>query len=575
MPAHEFIRQQNELIQQLQTAITEYEQTTVEVEVSLAHTMASAKQQFDKKLADLAKPVEEIRELCSIIEQRLSWSRQSVMTSLYSFPNITEIDADRQMALYLSTAQEKSAKLKKYGHAKKSYYFIFGTAFFILALILCVIDSLEISQFLVKIDYYMFNRDDILHPFFITFSIIFNSASLIFSSVYIIQSYKHNQKERNAITFAPVLLAVMLFIAQLFSFASLAGQNFYMCIVVIETLLTLVILIRMNSRRNEHKRYFATLVHTLNLAENLYQQQLSKVNADYNHWLGSIRQNHQERHQKVEHVLSDRFASLSGAITNYNQENRVFGAAWGDPQWRRWQSTSSPPTIPAVRLGTLRVRYKEYRVPPMPMFISFPGGQNLLLKASSAVQKETTEMVQSLLLRLFATYPPGTIRCTFIDPVSFGHNVAPFMQLKNFDESLVNSQVWTEAGDVERQLADLSGYIAQINQIQMGGTIEEYNARHRNAPLPYRFLVVFGFPYKFTYDNALSLLAIARNGPRCGVYTLVVYEREQPHPQGFTLADFERVSIVIAWEDDQVVWDGVKLTRQTPIIANNPVVENG
>ncbi len=187
-------------------------------------------------------------------------------------------------------------------------------------------------------------------------------------------------------------------------------------------------------------------------------------------------------------------------------------------------------------------------------FLPLIGGRNVLLKASGAAKAMAIQAVQSLMLRLLATMPPGKLRFLLIDP-EFGKNVAGFV--RDLPEELTGGHAWFEARQVEQQLVGLSEHMGMVIQKYLGNqypTMEAYNAEAGEVAEPYRLLVVVNFPANFTDAAAQRLVNIAASGPRCGVYTLITVDTEQPLPYGFNLADLERTATVIVWDGRRFVW---------------------
>ena len=228
---------------------------------------------------------------------------------------------------------------------------------------------------------------------------------------------------------------------------------------------------------------------------------------------------------------------------------------WVDRSWNDW-SPSTNASIGTLRFGQFRGRNVEDLA--ISALISFPGEYSLLLKTRQEGRKAAVQGIQSLLLRLLAAVPPGKLRFTFIDPVGLGQNVTPFMHLADYDKQLVTSRAWTEPRHIEQRLAELTEHIETVIQTYLRNeytTIEAYNEQAGEIAEPYRILVVFDFPTNFSEDAARRLLSISQNGPRCGVYTVVLADTEKPLPHGFALADLERVSTVIAWNGNHFVWE--------------------
>jgi hypothetical protein len=74
-------------------------------------------------------------------------------------------------------------------------------------------------------------------------------------------------------------------------------------------------------------------------------------------------------------------------------------------------------------------------------------------------------------------------------------------------------------------------------------------------------LVVFDFPVNFNETAARRLVSIAQNGPRCGVYAVILMDTDKVRtnnhsslPYGFNPADLEQNAEVIAWQDGRWVW---------------------
>jgi S-DNA-T family DNA segregation ATPase FtsK/SpoIIIE len=192
-----------------------------------------------------------------------------------------------------------------------------------------------------------------------------------------------------------------------------------------------------------------------------------------------------------------------------------------------------------------------------PALFTFPSNQSLILKASNNGRSSGAAGIQSLLLRLLASLPPGKLRFTFLDPVGLGQNAAPFMHLADYDEQLVTGKAWTEPQHIEQRLADLTEHMEKVIQKYLRNqytTIEDYNAKAGEIAEAYRVLVVFDFPVNFSETAARRLVSIAQNGPRCGVYAIVLMDTDKPLPYGFNSADLEQNAEVIAWQDGRWVW---------------------
>jgi S-DNA-T family DNA segregation ATPase FtsK/SpoIIIE len=155
-------------------------------------------------------------------------------------------------------------------------------------------------------------------------------------------------------------------------------------------------------------------------------------------------------------------------------------------------------------------------------------------------QENTTasSSVRSMILRLMASIPPGKARFTFIDPLGSGNNVAPFLELADWDPLLVDTKAWCQQREISEKLSELNAHLELVIQKYLKGrfeSIEDYNVAAGEVAEPYRFVVVFDFPAQFDEQSAHLLARLVQNGQRCGVYVLVVHNGDQSPPYGVNL----------------------------------------
>ncbi|HEV7222745.1 MAG TPA: FtsK/SpoIIIE domain-containing protein, partial [Pirellulales bacterium] len=192
-----------------------------------------------------------------------------------------------------------------------------------------------------------------------------------------------------------------------------------------------------------------------------------------------------------------------------------------------------------------------------PALLSFPDRSSVLFKAQGKARDRAIEVMQSAMLRLSTTIPPGKVRYTVIDPIGLGQNFAAFMHLADFDEQLIGARIWTESGQIETRLADLTEQMEVVIQKYLRNefeTIEAYNAEAGEVAEPFRYLVIANFPANFSEAACRRLVSIVSSGARCGVHTLISVDTKMPMPQGFKLADLEQHCVNFVWQEDKFVW---------------------
>jgi hypothetical protein len=190
----------------------------------------------------------------------------------------------------------------------------------------------------------------------------------------------------------------------------------------------------------------------------------------------------------------------------------------------------------------------------------------MVFQVEGAAKDQAVSAVQSLILRLLASQQPGKVHFTFIDPEKLGGNVKPFFSLPDAAATLGIDNPWYHNPDIKQQLRKLIDHIAQAKNSE--GPVESYHV-----------LVVMDFPAKFTPEAADDLLRIARNGPQCGVSTILVVDIAQvltAFDQHLQL--LEKGSMVVTWdgESQQFAWQdspfqGGRLTLDVvPSIDSSP-----
>jgi len=295
----------------------------------------------------------------------------------------------------------------------------------------------------------------------------------------------------------------------------------------------------------------------------------------------------------IDKQLAAAYANLIHEAATLQTDSAFAGAAWEDEVWTNWAPATDAAF--AARIGTLsaEIPVGYGRLLPslvgsisVPALVPFPEGQCLLVQASGADKRAAAGASQSAVARLLATIPPAKLRLTFIDPVALGSNIAAFMPLADHEDSLVTSRAWSEPQHIEQRLADLTEHMETVIQKYLRAdykTIYDYNDAAKEVAEPYRLLVVFDFPVNFSDTAARRLVSIARNGPRCGVYTFIVRDTDKPLPYGFSMSDLEAAAARIEthplgtkkglqWNDpDFGKWD-LALDAQAPALTLSKVI---
>ena len=319
-----------------------------------------------------------------------------------------------------------------------------------------------------------------------------------------------------------------------------------------------------------------------------YQQDLQTSQRQFEETTASIGQ----RRDAAWNALAEKWREGAGKIRAFIEENvretKKLYPSWDSPQWNTWQ----PPTVlpPFMPFGRMHVDLKAIPaaishdqelnglLPPqfdLPALFPFPQNASLLLKATGEGRRRAIDAVQALMLRMLTAVPPSKLRFTIIDPVGLGENFAGFMHLADHDELLVTNRIWTEPGQIEARLADLTETMENVIQKYLRNefkSIDEYNAFAGEVAEPIRVLVVANFPVNFTETAARRLVSIATTGARCGVYTLLINDTKLPFPPQFEMKEIERSALTLAWNGERFEWEDPDF-KKLPLTLESPPPE--
>lgn len=317
--------------------------------------------------------------------------------------------------------------------------------------------------------------------------------------------------------------------------------------------------------RDDVRKHYQTIAQSAITVELWHKACLKGNKEQYDRQVAQYQAKYQQQIETSTSRFNQQMAWLVPRITDLNTRANSLSPSWTEPNWADWVP-ASPQTFPSVvRLGELTAGEGKYTI-TSPALFPLPNQRSLIFKAEGPAKAMATQTIQGVLLRLLATIPPGKLRFTFLDPLGLGQNVAPFMHLADDDEKLVTSKAWTEPQYIEQRLADLTEQMETViqkylrNQYQ---NIEEYNQHAGEVEEPYRVLVALDFPSNFSETAARRLLSIATNGPRCGVYTVILIDSAQAQLYGFNQAEMENTGIVITWNGQRFVYQDKARVKET------------
>ncbi len=280
-----------------------------------------------------------------------------------------------------------------------------------------------------------------------------------------------------------------------------------------------------------------------------------------------------ERHQaNWQSLLTDWQAAIAPlhtflrAVTD--KADQLF-PPWDLARWENWQ----PPAqfTNAAQVGWLRIPLRDFAealpkdprltfpgapagqpLPAslaVPFLLTYPQQGSILFQTGPSGTTEAVDTINNLIFRLISTTPPGKLSVTIFDPVGLGENFAALMHLADYEESAINSRIWTQSAQFEEKLSELNEHMEKVIQMYLRNdyaTIAEYNAEAGTMAEKYHFLVIASFPVNFSETAARRLRNIAASGARCGVYVFLQWDQRTPLPADIRLDDLKKTFVCLA-----------------------------
>jgi hypothetical protein len=310
----------------------------------------------------------------------------------------------------------------------------------------------------------------------------------------------------------------------------------------------------------------------------------NRLTADHESRLAKLKAEHEAGWRELETEWKQRILPIYETLRTAEATAGQLFPEWQTPSWENW----APPLEfkNAAKFGRLDVdtsqlfesvpKDKRLSFPGpgrfvVPMLLSYPQEGSILFETTNAGAEEVLGTINNIIFRLLSTTPPGKLSFTIFDPVGLGQGFAGLMHLADYEESHINSRIWTQTGQLEEKLAELNEHMEKVIQMYLRNeyeTIAEYNAHAGTIAEKYHFLVVADFPVNFSDTAARRLINIATSGARCGVYTLIHWDGRHALPPGFVPEELRKNSIRVVQTANEFELDhplaGTRLTLDPP-----------
>ena len=281
----------------------------------------------------------------------------------------------------------------------------------------------------------------------------------------------------------------------------------------------------------------------------------------HNAKMAELKGHHQTQWQTLEADWKNAIEPLYAKISTTNAAAEELFPGWDDPFWEKWTPPSEFKN--AAKFARLDVELETFaeKLPQdsrlalpgpgnfsVPMSLVYPLQGSIFIETGQLGSDEAVAAINNIIFRLLSTTPPGKASFTIFDPVGLGQNFAAIMHLADYEESSINSRIWTQTAQFEEKLAELNEHMEKVIQMYLRNeyaTIAEYNAEAGTIAEKYHFLVIASFPVNFGETALRRLRNIAASGARCGVYTLMQWDQRAAMTEKLVVDELRKNSVCL------------------------------
>ncbi|XHR29150.1 MAG: FtsK/SpoIIIE domain-containing protein [Chthoniobacteraceae bacterium] len=301
--------------------------------------------------------------------------------------------------------------------------------------------------------------------------------------------------------------------------------------------------------------------------------------AEMEQWEASQRDGWAELQTGWNGELSPRIENLEGL----NTLAREHFPEWTPAMVEAWQPPETfPVAVPFGRVETdisaslpkdARLALPCSPVLSAPLALEFPAEGSLLLETTESAGEAASGVFNEIILRLLSVTPPGKVSFTIFDPVGLGENFAGLMQLADFEETLINRRIWTQRDQIDERLGEICEHLEKVIQMYLRNqydTIADYNEQAGTVAEKYHFVVIADFPAAFSETAAARLESIVTSGARCGVFTLLHWDKRLPLPEDIAPEELRSNALTLRREGDRFVVGAAPSDSSTRVALKAP-----
>lgn len=165
----------------------------------------------------------------------------------------------------------------------------------------------------------------------------------------------------------------------------------------------------------------------------------------------------------------------------------------------------------------------------LPLFMNCETSCNFLTIYSETNRNRMISFANNILMSLFSMFPVSKFDTYIVDCEQQGSSIKKFLDFKNECPAVFNDEIYTNKENLTKCLEKLNSKIDDIIQNKLANrykNILEYNKNNPNRTEICSLLIIYDFPAGIDSRNNELLINILKNGGKCGIYTLLGYNKD-------------------------------------------------
>ncbi len=165
----------------------------------------------------------------------------------------------------------------------------------------------------------------------------------------------------------------------------------------------------------------------------------------------------------------------------------------------------------------------------LPLFMDCGASCNFLTTYTESTRNKMLDFANHIIWSTLSMFPVAKINVSIMDCEQKGGSIQQFLDFKKDCVDAFDEKIYTNKEDITEFLQKINIKIDDLIQNKLSNKYKnllDYNQNNPNRAEPCKLLVIYDFPSGFESRNIELLLNILKNGGKCGIYTLIGYNKD-------------------------------------------------